>query len=146
MTYRVNLAIIVTWNISMKTRYKVLIGIAMVILLIMIAMIIAFNNIEKNLSHLADIDITEPEMNTISDGTYRGSYSAFPVSAIVDVTAQNSKIIEIRIVKHVHGQGSEAEVITDDVISRQSVNVESISGATYSSKVILLAIQDALTF
>jgi uncharacterized protein with FMN-binding domain len=47
-------------------------------------------------------------------------------------------------VKHVNGQGKPAEVITEKVIETQSLQVDVVSGATYSSKVILKAIENAL--
>ncbi len=37
-----------------------------------------------------------------------------------------------------------AEIITDKVIDTQSLQVDAISGATYSSKTILKAIENAL--
>jgi uncharacterized protein with FMN-binding domain len=74
-----------------------------------------------------------------------GSYSVFPVSVDVEVEVSNHVITSILITKHDNGQGTPAEVIIDDVILAQSIDVDSISGATYSSKVILLAIKDALS-
>ena len=41
-------------------------------------------------------------------------------------------------------QGQGAEIIPEKVIEAQSLKVDSVSGATYSSKVILKAIQDAI--
>ncbi len=45
---------------------------------------------------------------------------------------------------HRHGQGEAAEVITDHVIEAQSLQADTISGVTSSSKVILKAIENAL--
>ncbi len=78
------------------------------------------------------------------DGTYIGSYETTVVKVKVAVTVVNHTITEIEILKHDNGQGKEAEEILNDVIESQSVLVDSIAGATYSSKVILLAIIDAL--
>jgi uncharacterized protein with FMN-binding domain len=46
--------------------------------------------------------------------------------------------------EHRNGQGEAAEVIPQMVVDAQSLQVDAISGATFSSKVILLAIEDAL--
>lgn len=40
-----------------------------------------------------------------------------------------------------NGQGSGADVIPLRVVEAQSLNVDIVSGATYSSKIILLAIK-----
>jgi uncharacterized protein with FMN-binding domain len=63
---------------------------------------------------------------------------------IVDVTVQEAKITAIQLVKHRHGKGEAAERIVDDIITRQSLQVETISGATYSSLAILKAVEKAL--
>lgn len=79
-------------------------------------------------------------MSEIQDGVYSGSYTAAPVSAEVSVTVKDHIITEIQIMKHINGQGASAEIMTDRVIESQSLQIDSVTGATYSSKVILLAI------
>jgi len=81
----------------------------------------------------------------VDDGVYEGSFSVFPVSARVSVTIRDHAIAAIELIEHKHGQGAAAEVIPDNVIKAQSLEVDAISGATYSSKVILMAIEDALS-
>jgi len=60
------------------------------------------------------------------------------------VTVAGGKITAIDIQRHDHGRGAAAEKITDRIIAEQSLQVDTISGATYSSKVILKAIEKAL--
>lgn len=50
----------------------------------------------------------------------------------------------IKIIEHENGLGSKAEKIVDDVISRQSLKVDAVSGATASSKYIIKDIENAL--
>lgn len=90
------------------------------------------------------ITITDMDLSKITDGTYNGSYETLMVSAEVDVTVENGKITNIDLVKHNHGKGASAEVITDKVTEAQSLDVDIVSGATSSSKVILKAIENAL--
>ena len=101
--------------------------------------------LQKELDKLILSPVKNINLMEMDDGVYKGSYSAFPVSVIVDVTIKDHKITEIGLVEHSNGQGKPAEVITQKVIEEQSLDVDSISGATYSSKVILKAIEDALT-
>lgn len=91
-----------------------------------------------------EIVIESPDLSNISDGTYEGSFDAIIVAADVSVTVNDHKITNILINKHKNERGSSAEVITDDVIAQQSLEVDAISGATNSSKVILKAIENAL--
>ena len=88
-----------------------------------------------------------PELGTIEDGIYRGEYSfaKTPVKAIVDVNVQDHTISEITIVKHRCSPiGKKGEKIIQAVIEQQSLDVDAVSGATASSKTILMAIQNAL--
>ena len=100
--------------------------------------------VETNLDSLNDMEIAQIELTTIKDGIYTGSYSAFPVSAEVSVTVKDHVITAIELIKHNNGQGAPAEVIPGKVVESQSLQVDSVSGATYSSRVILKAIENAL--
>ena len=85
-----------------------------------------------------------PSSAGVEDGDYIGSYSVFTVSVEVEVTVKNHTIEEIELLKHKNAQGQGAEIIPEKVIEAQSLKVDSVSGATYSSKSILLAIENAL--
>ena len=129
----------------MKKRYKVLIIIVFILLGIGLAGKLIIDKIEKDLASVMLIEIIDIDLNTISDGTYIGSYKKMPIEVHVKVTVLNHLITDIEITKHVTGQGQSAEVIIEDVLLEQSLDVDLVSGATYSSKIILLAIQDALS-
>lgn len=94
---------------------------------------------------MAGITIADVDLTNIADGVYNGSCSVFPVAAEVKVTVKDHAITAIELVKHNHGQGAAAEVIPGRVVEAQSLVVDTVSGATYSSNVILKAIENALT-
>lgn len=123
-------------------------NVSIIILVAIIAVLIAGwgakTYIQSNLETLSNLTISNVELSKIKDGVYEGSYNAFPVSAVVKVTISNHTIAGIDIVKHTNGQGGDAEILPDKVVEAQSLEVDFISGATYSSKVILKAIEDAL--
>ncbi len=123
---------------------KVLLIVGALVLLIGIGAAVFVKMSQDSLNQLVKTPITDVDLSVVEDGSYDGSYSAFPVSVTVKVTVEDHAITEILITKHDNGQGKPAEVIIDDVLSSQSIDVDVISGATYSSKVILLAIRDAL--
>ncbi len=125
-------------------RIRILLIVLAVLLIGFIAFRIIISRIEANLSKLTDMPIRSVDLNAVEDGTYTGTYSAFPVSAEVQVAVKDHVITGIELVKHTHGQGSEAEAIPKMVVAAQSLQVDAVAGATYSSKVILKAIEDAL--
>lgn len=98
-----------------------------------------------SLQKLAETKISNVDFSQVKDGVYPGSYKSFPVEAAVEVTISNHKITKIDLTKHFNGQGGAAEVLPDKVVESQSLEIDAISGATYSSKVILKSIENALT-
>jgi uncharacterized protein with FMN-binding domain len=94
--------------------------------------------------NLDKIVISNPDLNQVVDGTYRGESKVGPVRVTLDVTVQRGVIQNINLIKHFNGRGEKAEVIIPRVVEAQSLEVDMISGATASSKAILKAIETAL--
>ena len=90
------------------------------------------------------ITVSNLNMANITDGIYVGKYSITPVYVEVEVSVTEHKITNIKIIEHENGLGGKAEKIVDNVISRQSLEVGAVSGATVSSKCIIKAIENAL--
>jgi len=120
---------------------KTLLIIATVVILIVGGGYVALQSMSEN---PADIIVEEVNVANISDGAYTGEYATTMVSAKVEVTIVRGEITDIKILEHKCGTGYDAEVIVDDIVLQQSLEVDTISGATLSSKVILKAVEDAL--
>lgn len=82
----------------------------------------------------------------LADGMYEGSYSSWPNKAAVKVTIEHNRITDIQITQYwASWIGRKAEpVIPLRIIDRQSTNVDAVSGATNSSRVIMNAVQNAI--
>ena len=128
----------------MKSRRRIVLAAVIVLIAIITAVFGAKSYIEASLVKLTETSIPDVDLSKVADGVYKGSHKVFPVEAEVRVTIENHKIIGIELVKHFNGQGAAAEVIPDRVTEAQSLKVDIVSGATYSSKVILKAIENAL--
>lgn len=83
-------------------------------------------------------------LQSIKDGVYIGEYDANVIAAKVSVEVENGKIIGVTLLQHKQERGEPAEVLTSEVVKQQSLDVDTITGATNSSKVILKAIENAL--
>ena len=83
----------------------------------------------------------------MADGTYTGTGTGLRGQIQVSVAVKNGKITDITIDSYQDDQQfferAESTVI-DEIISNQSVNVDAVSGATYSSNGITEAVADAL--
>lgn len=105
---------------------------------------LVYDRLYDNLENLEAMEIHEVDLAAVEDGRYVGFYGSFPVDAKVEVIVADHKITKISLLEHGNGQGGNAEVIPDKVVEAQSLQVDSVSGATYSSRVILKAIEVAL--
>jgi uncharacterized protein with FMN-binding domain len=88
--------------------------------------------------------IDDVDVATVRDGEYRGVVRILPVTATVRVAVTAGAITGIDLLRHFHGPDHGAEQILGRVIERQSLAVDAVSGSTYSSKVVLKAIELAL--
>jgi len=115
-----------------------------VVLLVAVTLVGAYALMNRNLGKLADTTIANVDLGKLADGEYFGKFTVLPVIVEVKVTVKNSLIENVLLLRHDNGQGKAAERIVEDVIAQQKINVDVIAGATYSSKVILKAIENAL--
>lgn len=93
----------------------------------------------------ANLVINEADLSSIEDGTYIGSCDIDFVAATVEVTVSNHMITNINLVNHHTDKGKAAEAIIPKIVDAQSLQIDAVSGATNSSKVIKKAIENALT-
>ena len=127
------------------SKLKIFLLIVLVVVLAAaVALKLVSSNMEKGMNQLLAAEVATINLSTIEDGEYPGAYKTFPIDVKVLVKVEDHTITGIDLVKHFNGQGGAAEVIVDDVVEAQSLQVDTISGATYSSKVIPKAIEDAL--
>jgi uncharacterized protein with FMN-binding domain len=94
---------------------------------------------------LKKVKINEVPISQVADGEYVGEAQIEPVSAKVNVQVENGKITDIEIKDHMTGLGKNGEKIIDQIINKQSLDVDAISGATQSSVTITKAVENALT-
>lgn len=90
-----------------------------------------------------EISIEGIDLKTVSDGKYEGEYDTGYISARVRVTVSNNRITEVEILEHKNERGGPAEVIVDDMVKENRIDVDAVSGATNSSKVLMKACENA---
>lgn len=101
-------------------------------------------SLQKYKRIISGLKIKNVNLSKVSDGKYIGSCDAEVISAEVQVTVKGKKITNIVLLKHKNERGKRAEVIVERVKKAQTLSVDTVSGATNSSKVILKAIENAL--
>ena len=92
-----------------------------------------------------DIVIETKDAANIPDGTYIGECDVGYISAKVSVTVRAGEIASIELIEYKHDRGAAAVRTVDDILNQQRVEVDAVSGATNSSRVIMKAVDDALS-
>ena len=98
--------------------------------------------VTKMYAQLDAVAVVAPEQ--VANGTYESTAETPLVKVSVEVTVQDHTLKEIRLLRHENGQGAPAEAMLPDMLSRNTSEVDSVSGAILSSKAIRAAVRDAL--
>ncbi len=104
----------------------------------------SYLDLKKYQQQIEEIKVENVDLESIPDGMYIGKAEVLWIAAEVKVIVQDHKIVNIDLIKHKNERGASAEVIPQKVVETQSLQVDAVSGATNSSKVILKAIENAL--
>ena len=83
----------------------------------------------------------------LKDGVYTGTAMGFGGNITVEVTIKGGKIAAIRVLNHSGESDSyynRAKKVIDRILSKGTPNVDTVSGATYSSNGIINAVKRAL--
>lgn len=125
----------------MKKVIKIVTVLLSIVLIGVIGFKVWSTKIVKEAKELEDVSI---DVSKLEDGTYEGHSELGPVIVDVKVTVEKGKITEIEIVNHQNGLGQSANVIVDEMVDKNTYDVDAVSGATVSSEVIINAVNDAL--
>ncbi len=102
--------------------------------------------ITRGLKTDADLVIGSADLSALGDRVYKGAYDSGRFSNEVNVTVKDHKIIDIELVKDVTFSKPEVyETLFNRVMEKQDVTVDTVSGATVTSKAYLKAVENALT-
>lgn len=97
-------------------------------------------------SSLAEIAAVQ-DASAYKDGTYYGTGKGFAGTMKVKVDIAGGKIASISIVSTKDGDSyvKSASSLLDTIVEKQSTNVDTVSGATFSSRGIIAAVRSALS-
>lgn len=87
------------------------------------------------------------EKGIFTPGTYKGEADGLNGPIKVEVIVDANKILEVNVLEHDESPGisdNAIKNIPESIVEYQSLNVDTISGATYSSQGILDAVKNAL--
>ncbi|MDK2936375.1 FMN-binding protein [Acetobacterium carbinolicum] len=124
---------------------------AMIIILSILGVLVlvgagGFFYLTSGLESGENLAINPVDLQKIEDGTYAGVYESGRWTNEVAVSVANHQITSIDVVKAVTMESPDVtSTIINQVIKIQNTTVDTVSGATVTSKAYLKSIENALT-
>jgi uncharacterized protein with FMN-binding domain len=110
---------------------------------------IGWSKLMKEHREARGLPLNAVDFSRLSDGTYHGAYEGGMYKWRANecqVTVSSGKVTDIQLAgsKDPGGKNTQHEALYDRVIQAQSLQVDTISGATLTSKAYLQAVENAL--
>lgn len=138
---------IIAWH-RIKDKHRALVWhklCALVLVLLLIAHIaFCVISLKEYQRKVAAISFFNPEISFIADGQYTGECDVGYIFAKVNVTVKDGVVADIQLLAHRNERGKAGEGVIDEILFEQRTDVDAVSSATNSSKVIKKAVENAL--
>ena len=120
-----------------------------VVAVVGVAGAIGWSRLSKEHKEARSLPLQDVDFATLKDGTYHGAYGGGMYKWRANecqVTVSSGRVTDIQLVgsKDPGGKNTQHQVLYERVIAAQSVQVDTISGATLTSRAYLKAVEDAL--
>ncbi len=131
---------------KLGTGWKVLIAVGCVVLVLLLVSLGAVIWMTNGLSKYKKMTIADIDLSKVEDGTYEGRFSGGRWSNTLEVTVKDHRITRIELEKDMKTSSKDtSRKLFDSVIDGQTTLVDTVSGATVTSKAYLKAIENALS-
>lgn len=89
-------------------------------------------------------EIEVVDMKKLKDGVYEGQFKQFPMDIVVKVTMKSGTLVNLNVQSMKSGPGYTAAETLPRILDKQQPKVDAVSGATGTSKGIMIATYRAL--
>ncbi len=88
--------------------------------------------------------IDKVDIRQVKDGTYVGYYDMLLVNALVRATVKDGVLTKLDLLEHGYDKKHEGSAVIQQILKKQSLEVDGITGSTQSCRSILKATERAL--
>ena len=88
--------------------------------------------------------MTTAETGQWEDGVYSGKSAGHHGPVQVAVIVRKGKIYSVEVTRHKEKRDKQMKMVAQRILTKQSVKVDAVSGATRSCKAVMAATQNAL--
>lgn len=125
----------------MRKGWKILLGLIVLLLVLAAGAMVVMGGQVREMDKL---EFSAADPAAMADGIYKGHAGALLVKADVEVTIRAGRIAGVDIARHDNGMGASAEAVPQAMVAQNTVDVDTVAGATASSLVIKAAALNAL--
>ena len=126
------------------SKKAVIAAVSAVLIIGIVVLAFYLRDVNQYQSKVQNIRFSDIDIASIPNGLYTGECDVGLIYVKVEVAVQDGAIIAINLLRHDNDRGASAEQVINNIVDRQTTDVDAISGATYSSKVIRKAVENAL--
>jgi len=109
---------------------------------------LGWSKISKEHREIRGLPLDKVDFSRLEDGTYTGGFEGGMYKwreNEIRVTVEAGRVVKIEILKHKENQKKEfTDKLFNQVISTQSLQVDTVTGATLTSRAYLLGLENAL--
>ena len=88
--------------------------------------------------------IDKVNISRVNDGTYVGYYDMLLVNALVRATVKDGILVKLVLLEHKYDGKHDGSAVVQQILKKQSLEVDGITGSTQSCRSILKATERAL--
>ncbi|MGI6358424.1 MAG: FMN-binding protein [Bacillota bacterium] len=122
-------------------KKKILLGLGLLLAVMIVSTVTARMSEIGELTRLA---IDHIDLANVADGIYESNFGREVLSARLQVTVSNGQIAAISILEPGQGLGKAGQAMIDSILEKQSLQVDVVTGATATSKLMLKTVEEAL--
>lgn len=120
-----------------------LFGLLLVFIIFFMGIAVFF--LSRNINEVKNIEINDIDISSLEDGEYIGEFDIGRWANQSRVIIKDGKIINIEITKDLaYAKENVREELITDIIEKQSIKVDGVSGATVTTKAYLKSIENGL--
>lgn len=126
---------------------KIVIRLIVVVVVAFLAIWGVFEALDWKMEHKIETayqEIEAVDLSMIPDGVYPGRFGDFLVDVALEVNVKDGMITEIVVKEQKCGKGYEGLATVERILLGQTPKVDVVVGATWSSKCIMIATNQAL--
>ena len=120
------------------------IGSIVVVALLISHMVTYFVDFSSYQSKMASVQVQGMTAKGVADGKYIGECNVGFIYVKVEVTVMGEEIQDIQLLEHKNERGKKAERLIGEMKQKKTTGVDMVSGASYSSRVLTKAVENAL--